>query len=482
MHDDTRTTGSSEDAAASVRPAGGLNRLWVLPVVAVVLAATAAVVALRPGAPPPTGPAALVPPNVATVQNQYATDLVARINAERAARSQPALPVPPLQEDPALVAAAQAWSAHLAAVGSVADPPLLPCTGPGGSAPAPGQVCAFAANSGDTGNGFWPGDGSDGMDSDYMGSAPHRQNMLNAAYTSVGVGVTCAGGQAWTVELFGYAYGSYPAALARQSAQTAAGGNPLAASPVVAGTQTGDPYYCPGQVAGPNGQTSASGGQIAYPYAVPAVPGEPAASPSAAVGLAATADGQGYWVAKAGGAVTAHGDAVGYGSMASATLAAPVTHIVATTDGKGYWLVAADGGIFAFGDAGFYGSMGGKQLNAPVVDMAPTADGKGYWLVAADGGIFAFGDAVFHGSMGGKQLNAPVVGVTADGSGGGYWLVAADGGIFTFGDAAFHGSAGGLPLVAPVVGLAADPTGGGYWLVASDGGVFAYGAPFEGAG
>lgn len=123
MHDDTRTTGSSEDTAASVRPAGGLHRLWVLPVVAVVLAATAAVVAVRPGAPPHTGPAALVPPNVATVQNQYATDLVARINAERAARSQAALPVPPLQEDPALVSAAQAWSAHLAAVGSVADPP-----------------------------------------------------------------------------------------------------------------------------------------------------------------------------------------------------------------------------------------------------------------------------------------------------------------------------------------------------------------------
>ena len=100
------------------------------------------------------------------------------------------------------------------------------------------------------------------------------------------------------------------------------------------------------------------------------------------------------------------GDAVNYGSMAGASLAAPITHLVPTPNGKGYWMVAGDGGIFAFGDAGFYGSMGGQPLNAPVVDLAPTADGKGYWLVGSDGGIFAFGDARFYGSMGGQHLNA----------------------------------------------------------------------------
>ena len=41
---------------------------------------------------------------------------------------------------------------------------------------SPGQVCAFAANSGDSGYGFWPGDGSDGMDGDYMASGwPPRE-------------------------------------------------------------------------------------------------------------------------------------------------------------------------------------------------------------------------------------------------------------------------------------------------------------------
>ncbi len=239
------------------------------------------------------------------------------------------------------------------------------------------------------------------------------------------------------------------------------------------------------------------------------------------VGMASLPNGSGYWLADAQGRVTAHGDAVSYGSMAGQHLNAPITHIVATPDGKGYWLVAADGGIFTFGDAGFFGSMGGRPLNAPVVDVAPTADGRGYWLVASDGGVFSFGDAQFHGSMGGTHLNEPVVGIAPDvatggywevasdggvfsfdapffGSTGavhlnrpvngmtvtpddrGYWFVASDGGVFSFGDAQFHGSMGATQLSAPVVGMATDRATAGYWLVASDGGIFSFGAPFYG--
>jgi hypothetical protein len=240
------------------------------------------------------------------------------------------------------------------------------------------------------------------------------------------------------------------------------------------------------------------------------------------VGMAATPDGNGYWLANTAGAVSAHGSAVNYGSMAGQALQAPITHIVSTPDGKGYWLVAADGGIFTFGDAAFYGSMGGKRLNAPVVDMAPTSDGKGYWLVASDGGVFTFGDAAFQGSMGGQHLNKPVVGIAADYQTGGYWEVATDGGIFSFnapffgstgnivlnkpvnkmtptsddkgylfvasdggvfayGDATFQGSEGQTALNAPIVGMAADDATGGYWLVGEDGGIFTFNAPFDGA-
>jgi hypothetical protein len=244
--------------------------------------------------------------------------------------------------------------------------------------------------------------------------------------------------------------------------------------------------------------------------------------PAPVVGMAALPDGSGYWLADAQGGVSAHGNAVNYGSMAGQPLNAPISHIVATSDGKGYWLVAADGGTFAFGDAGFYGSMGGQRLNAPVVDIAPTKNDQGYWLVASDGGIFAFGDAGFHGSMGGQRLNKPVVGMSGDDTTGGYWevatdggifafnapfdgstgslslnepvngmtstsnnegywFVASDGGIFAFGDAQFFGSTGGTPLNAPIVGMTADVATGGYWMVAADGGIFAFNAPFYGA-
>jgi len=446
--------------------------------VAAVLA-TGALVALMGCSTPihgaaPKGRSTGLPFTAQSVGALYGQDLVARVNAERAARSSPSAPIPDLQVDPGLEAEAEAWSSQIASSGTVADPTLPPCTGGN-------QVCALAANSGNSGYGFWPGDGSDGMDGDYMLSAAHRQNELGAAYTSIGVGVTCSADQAWTVEIFGYSPSILPSANARASAQNAVDGDPVAQNPIMAGTPSGDPVYCPGQTDGPNGQISVAGGQVPYPYSVPGVPGEPGNGVASVVGIASTPDSGGYWLARSDGSIATHGDAVSYGSMAGANLDAPTQHIVSTADGKGYWLVASDGGTFAFGDAGFFGSMGGRQLNAPVVDLAPTADGKGYWLVASDGGIFAFGDARFHGSMGGQPLRAPVVAIAPDDATGGYWLVGTDGGIFAF-DAPFVGSTGGLVLNQPVNGMAATADGHGYWLVASDGAIFAFGdAPFHGS-
>jgi N-acetylmuramoyl-L-alanine amidase len=200
------------------------------------------------------------------------------------------------------------------------------------------------------------------------------------------------------------------------------------------------------------------------------------------VGMAATPDGQGYWMVGADGGIFSFGDAAFYGSTGSLHLNAPIVGMAATPDGKGYWLVASDGGIFSFGDASFWGSTGNLVLNRPVVGMAATPDGKGYWLVASDGGIFSFGDATFWGSTGNITLNRPVVSMAATPDGKGYWLVASDGGIFTFGDASFRGSTGNITLNRPVVGMAATPDGKGYWLVASDGGIFTFGdAHYDGS-
>jgi len=412
--------------------------------------------------------------DVSSVQALYAADLVSRINAERAARGTFGLDVPQLAVDAGLANYAQAWSAHLAATGTVADPPFPTCNGPAS------QVCIFAANSGSSGNGYWPGDGSDGMDGEYMASAPHRQNMLGAGYTDVGVGVTCSGGRAFSVEVFGFTIGDIPGALAREAGQNSVQGQPVPASPVVAGAPSGDPVYCPGQTIAANGAVTATGGQLPYPFRVASVVGE-ANVPAPVVGMASMPGGGGYWLVRSDGSVSTHGAAGNYGSMAGTPLNAPVAHIVATTDGRGYWMVASDGGIFSFGDAGFYGSMGGQHLNAPVVGIAPTPTGHGYWLVASDGGVFAFG-APFDGSTGNLHLNLPVNGMAARSDGQGYWFVASDGGIFAFGRAAFLGSTGGMALNAPVVGMAPDDATGGYWLVAGDGGVFTFGAPFLGAG
>jgi hypothetical protein len=199
-----------------------------------------------------------------------------------------------------------------------------------------------------------------------------------------------------------------------------------------------------------------------------------------AVGMAATPDGGGYWIARSDGAVSAFGDAADYGSMFGQALNKPIVGIAATQDGGGYWLVAGDGGIFSFGDAKFYGSTGSITLNKPIVGMTATPDGKGYYFVASDGGVFTYGDARFQGSMGATPLNQPVVGMAIDGTTGGYWLVAADGGIFSF-NAPFLGSTGSIRLNQPIVGMEAAPDGSGYRFVASDGGVFCYGLPFEGS-
>ena len=217
------------------------------------------------------------------------------------------------------------------------------------------------------------------------------------------------------------------------------------------------------------------------------------------------------------------GDAGNFGPAGGLTLNAPPVGMAATHDGQGYWIVASDGGIFNYGDAGFLGSAGALPLNKPVVGhgrdarrrrllarglrrrhlqlrrrrrstappgrctlnqpivgMAATPDGGGYWLVAADGGIFSYGDAQFYGSTGSIHLNQPIVGMAAGPGGNGYWLVASDGGIFSYGSASFLGSMGGTPLNAPIVGMAA--TASGYWLAAKDGGIFTFGTvPFLGS-
>jgi hypothetical protein len=56
--------------------------------------------------------------------------------------------------------------------------------------------------------------------------------------------------------------------------------------------------------------------------------------------------------------------------MGGRALNASVVGMAATADDNGYRFVGADGGVFCFGVAEFHGSMGGIHLNGPVVGMS----------------------------------------------------------------------------------------------------------------
>ena len=197
--------------------------------------------------------------------------------------------------------------------------------------------------------------------------------------------------------------------------------------------------------------------------------------PAPVVGLAATPDAQGYWLAGADGSVYAFGTAQQLGSLAGDHLRAPIVGIVAAPYGGGYWLVGAKGSVTRFGTARFFGSLSARKLTSPVVGMAATPDGGGYWLVTANGTVYPFGDAKRLGSLTAKQDLAPVVAIMADPMGAGYWLVSSNGGVFNFGEAKPHGSLSGRSLPAAIVAAAPTPGGGGYWLLAGDGHVYGLG-------
>ncbi len=57
-----------------------------------------------------------------------------------------------------------------------------------------------------------------------------------------------------------------------------------------------------------------------------------------------------------------------FGSMGGKKLDAPVVAMAATGDGNGYYLAGADGGVFAFGDAEFAASARGL-VSSPVVGI-----------------------------------------------------------------------------------------------------------------
>lgn len=247
--------------------------------------------------------------------------------------------------------------------------------------------------------------------------------------------------------------------------------------------------------------------------------GTPAGSARGYVAMAVTLDGQGYWLARADGAVSAYGDARSYGSL-TASSTTPIAGIARTYDGKGYWLVNAGGQVFTFGDARSYGSLSAPEAaRAPVTNIASTPLGNGYWLMGANGNVYSFGHARREGSPTnylapydaiqarpaggyvvtsasnggiypypggtlasygpGSALSAMLVGTALTPSGNGAWEAGMDGSVFTWPPTGtFYGSVTsiGSTLRAPITAIAATPAGNGYWLLGADGSLFPFGA------
>jgi hypothetical protein len=203
----------------------------------------------------------------------------------------------------------------------------------------------------------------------WFGSLPSRRVRTNSI---VGMASTADGRGYWLASSSGraYAFGDAPKLQTSAHGHRVAG---IAASPrggFWLFTAAGNVYRSSG--AGWFG--SAAAGHAQTPI----------------VGMAATADGRGYWMVSRAGRVYAFGDAT---KVRAASPARSVVGIVANPRG-GYWLFTTSGNVYRGAGAGWFGSVAARRVRRPsIVGMASTADGRGYWLVSSSGHVYAFGDA-----------------------------------------------------------------------------------------
>jgi hypothetical protein len=190
-------------------------------------------------------------------------------------------------------------------------------------------------------------------------------------------------------------------------------------------------------------------------------------------GAAATADGRGYWLVRAGGKVFHFGDAA---ALPRIRHAHRISGIVAAPGG-GYWLYTRRGHVYSSAGTAWYGSPAGSgHHGSPITGMAVTGDGQGYWLVNSTGTVFPYGDAA---ALPPVSHAHSIIGLVAA-PGGGYWLYTKYGNVYSSAGTKWYGSPSSSGFHGSTIrGLVASPDGKGYWLVASDGTVYPYGDAFQ---
>ena len=158
-----------------------------------------------------------------------------------------------------------------------------------------------------------------------------------------------------------------------------------------------------------------------------------------------------------------------------------VVGVAATADGQGYYLVTSAGYVYTFGDAQYYGSMGGQSLSRPIVGITVDKATGGYWLVGADGGVFAF-NAPFDGSAEGtirwRRSSAWRQRPTAAATGSPVPTAGCSTSAMPNSRETIVYTIGGCGT--PITGIAGS-SDSGYWLAGQNGGVFSFNAPFDGS-
>lgn len=217
--------------------------------------------------------------------------------------------------------------------------------------------------------------------------------------------------------------------------------------------------------------------------------------------ITTTKDGQGYWVLRNDGSVTAYGNAPFYGSPRGSGYMSKVpelrwTDIQPTHTGLGYWCVRYDGLILSFGDAPPYTAVtvtGTPPAGESISRISPHPSAYGLWLLESDGSVHVRGAASFLGNYTATAVSAVndsglnwAADIQATGTGLGYWLLAHDGTVQTRGDAVHYGHvADGGPTRDHYLRhhqLLPAPTDAGYLILRGDGKITEHGTVYNAGG
>ncbi|MHB8290291.1 MAG: RHS repeat-associated core domain-containing protein [Acidimicrobiales bacterium] len=206
------------------------------------------------------------------------------------------------------------------------------------------------------------------------------------------------------------------------------------------------------------------------------------------VGIAATSDSSGYWVATAHGSVYSFTAPFG-GSRSTGKFTGSMVSIVADPGSStGYWLVSQLGQVYAYGGAPYLGGSPATLFPAhnvygeSVAAMAATPSGGGYWMVTNYGTVYAYGNAQMAGfndpGLDGTNFDW-YAGIGSGPGGDGFWLVRSRGQTYAFGETYFGNPT--IPSQNEVVALATTTQHTGYDLMDTSGQFYAYGTvPFTG--